>query len=82
MTTGDRDVLAALYPVVSKIADYVARAIDPQTGLVTKLPGGGEDYLYGAVDWPQWMRYGYDMNTTARTMINVLAVEDFRPVGE
>ena len=45
MATGDRDQLAPLYPVVRNIADYVARAIDPQTGLVTNLPGGGGDYL-------------------------------------
>ena len=27
------------------ITDYVANAIDPKTGLVTNLPGGGGDYL-------------------------------------
>jgi alpha-L-rhamnosidase len=77
MTSGDRAQLASLYPVAAKICDYVARAVDPTTNLVTELPGGGEDYLYGAVDWPPQMRYGYDMKTTARTMINVLAVDDF-----
>ena len=76
--SGNRDQLAALYATVTNITNYVARAIDPRTGLVTKLPGGGEDYLYGAVDWPPWMRYGYDMTTTARTTVNVLAVDDFR----
>ena len=81
MTTGDRDQLAALYPVVRNITDYLARAIDPKTGLVTNLPGGGGDYLYGIVDWPPQMRYGYDMNTAARTTINVLAVDDFRRVA-
>ncbi len=81
MTTGDPDQLAALYPVVRKISDYVARAIDTKTGLVTNLPGGGSDYLHGAVDWPPAMRYGYDMNTTARTMMNVLAVVDFQRVA-
>ena len=39
--------LAALYPVVRNITDYLARAVDPKTGLVTNLPGGGGDYLYG-----------------------------------
>ena len=38
-------------------------AIDPKTGLVTNLPGGGGDYLDGMVDWPPQMRYGYDMST-------------------
>jgi len=79
MTTGDKDLLASLYPTVHNITDYVAKAIDPRTGLVTYLPGGtgSPDYQYGAVDWPQWMRYGYDMKTAARTMQNALAVEDF-----
>ena len=81
MTTGDRSQLASLYPVVKNISDYVARAIDPKTGLVTNLPGGGSDYLYGLVDWPPQMRYGYDMATAARTTENVLAVDVFRLVA-
>ncbi len=75
--SGDRNQLAALYPVARRITDYVAGAIDPATGLVTNLPGGGSDYLYGAVDWPPQMRYGYDMQTAARTTVNALAYEDF-----
>ena len=81
MTTGDRVQLAALYPVVRNITGYLARAIDPKTGLVTNLPGGGGDYLYGLVDWPPQMRYGYDMDTAARTTLNVMAVNVFRRVG-
>ena len=81
MTTGDRDLLASLYPVVRNITDYVARAIDPKTGLVTNLPGGGGDYEGGLIDWPIQMRYGYDMSTAARTVVNVLAVDDFRRVA-
>jgi alpha-L-rhamnosidase len=82
VNTGDRAQLAALYPVVQNIARYVGKAIDPKTGLVTNLPGGGEDYLYGAVDWPPQMRYGYDMTTTARTTVNVLAVDAFNRAGQ
>jgi alpha-L-rhamnosidase len=81
MTTGDRDLLATLYPVVRNITDYLARAVDPKTGLITNLPGGGGDYLYGIVDWPPNMRYGYDMNTAARTTLNMFAVNDFRRVA-
>ena len=80
-TTGDVAQLASLYPVVKNVSDYVARAIDPKTGLVTNLPGGGGDYLYGLVDWPPQMRYGYDMATAARTTENVLAVDVFRLVA-
>ncbi len=71
-TTGDVSQLASLYPVVKNVSDYVARAVDPKTGLVTNLPGGGGDYLYGLVDWPPQMRYGYDMATAARTTENAL----------
>jgi len=83
-TTGDLSQLASLYPVVKNISDYVDRAIDPKTGLVTYLPGGGSDgsdYLYGLVDWPKQMRYGYDMATAARTTENILAVDVFRRVA-
>ena len=81
LQTGDASQLGSLYPVVKNISDYVARAIDAKTGLVTNLPGGGSDYLYGLVDWPPQMRYGYDMNTVARTTENVLAVDVFQLVG-
>ena len=81
-TTGDLHQLASLYPVVKNISDYIDRAIDPTTGLVTNLPGGGGDYLYGLVDWPPQSRYGYDMATAARTTMNILAVDVFRRVSE
>ena len=80
--TGDRAQAASLYPVVKNISDYVNRAINPQTGLVTNLPGGGSDYLYGLVDWPPQMRYGYDMNTAARTTENIYAVDVFDRVAQ
>jgi alpha-L-rhamnosidase len=81
MQSGDRRQLAQLYPVVRNITGYLADAIDPKTGLVTNLPGGGGDYEGGMVDWPPQMRYGYDMSTTARTTLNVLAVDDLRRVA-
>jgi alpha-L-rhamnosidase len=81
-TTGDHAQLASLYPVVKNIADYVNRAVDGHTGLVTRLPGGGGDYHYGLVDWPPNMRYGYDMATAARTTENILAVNVFAKVAD
>jgi alpha-L-rhamnosidase len=81
-TTGDLDQAATLYPVVRNISDYLSRAINPRTGLVTNLPGGGADYLYGLVDWPPQSRFGYDMATAARTTVNLLAVDDFRAVAD
>jgi alpha-L-rhamnosidase len=70
--TGDTATLAALYPVVENVADYVWAAVDPATGLITNIPGGGTTYRYGIVDWPPQMRYGYDMTTVARTTVNIL----------
>lgn len=75
--TGDTATLAAFYPVVQGIAGYVQSAVDPATGLVTNLPGGGTTYAGGAVDWPPQMRYGYDMATVARTVVNVLGANVF-----
>src|SRR5439155_4794559 len=78
----DPELLTRVYPTVTAIADYVARSIDPKTGLVTNLPGGDGDYLYGIVDWPKNMRYGYDMSTAVRTTVNILAANAFDRAGE
>lgn len=81
LATGDRASLAAFAPVATRVAEYVAAAIDPATRLVTTLPGGDGDYLNGAVDWPPPMRYGYDMTSAARTTVNALAVQAFDRVA-
>ncbi|TKG65276.1 alpha-L-rhamnosidase-related protein [Prauserella endophytica] len=73
--TGDKRILAEAYPVMRAVADYVRRYIDPATGLVTQLEGGSGEYRYGIIDWPATMRYGHDMSTAARTVINVLGVD-------
>ena len=75
--TGDTATLAAFYPVAQRIAGYVQASVDPATGLVTSLPGGGSTYPGGAVDWPPQMRYGYDMTTVARTVVHVLGANVF-----
>ena len=79
--TGDLATLAALYPTISAIADYVAHAIVPEVGLVVNLPGGGGDYAGGIVDWPPAMRYGYDKASPALTTVNILGIEVFRDVA-
>lgn len=78
MTTADLALIRQVQPVVANVADYVSQYIDPATGLVTNLAGGSDEYLYGLVDWPPTMRYGYDMNTAVRTTVNALAVNVFR----
>src|SRR5437763_7524297 len=50
LATGDRDLLARVYPALTAIADYAARFVDARTGLVTNLAGGSGDYQYGIVD--------------------------------
>lgn len=81
--TGDIDLLERTFPVLEAISEYVAADVDDETGLVTKLSGGDRDeYRHGIVDWPEEMRYGYDMETTAKTTVNVLAVVVFRRVAE
>jgi alpha-L-rhamnosidase len=78
LLTGDRTLLGELYPVLVKIADYVWSYRDQATGLVTHLAGGGGPYKFGIVDWPMAGRFGYDMATSARTTVNVLAVDVMR----
>jgi len=80
--TGDLTTLTRLRPVVANISDYIWRGVDPTTGLVTNLAGGGSDYAGGLVDWPPQMRYGYDMATTARTTVNILAINAFNRAGQ
>ncbi|GAA2459133.1 glycoside hydrolase family 78 protein [Actinomadura vinacea] len=75
--SGDADTLAAAYPVMNAVAGYVRRHIDQGSGLVVNLTGGSGQYQYGIIDWPATMRYGHDMDTAARTVVNVLGVDVF-----
>lgn len=81
--SGDQDLLERAYPVLENIAAYVARNVDDETGLVWNLTGGDRDeYRHGIVDWPAEMRYRYDMETQARTTVNVLCANVFHRVGD
>ena len=77
MQTGNIEFLNTHYKQLKKVADYVATYIQPATGLVHQLAGGSGPYQYGIIDWPAPMRYGYDMATEARTVINAYAYADF-----
>jgi alpha-L-rhamnosidase len=81
LSTGDRALLARLYPVLENIAHYVLRYRSESTGLITNLAGGSGPYQFGIVDWPASGRFGYDMATSARTTVNVLAVDVLRNVA-
>ena len=83
--TGDRALLEDAYPAILETAGYVRRHIPdegPTAGLVTDLSGGSGAYRYGIVDWPEPGRFGYDMDTSARTVINALGVEVLRRTAD
>jgi hypothetical protein len=81
-TTGDKVLLEKAMPYMRRVAEYIDGAIDSR-GLVHNLPGGGGPYLYGIIDWPSPMRYGYVVDGNgARTVVNALAVGAFRSVAE
>ncbi len=75
--TGDIGFLQAHYPRLRAVADYVERHRRGSTGLIHELTGGSGPYMHGIIDWPPSMRYGYDMRTEARTVINAHAFADF-----
>jgi len=77
LQTGNTAFLRDNYEKLKKIALYVADSSEAKTGLIHNLKGGSGPYKYGIVDWPPAMRYGYDMNTEARTVINAYAYADF-----
>ena len=80
-TTGDSALLAAAHDTVQNVAEYVWRYVNSTTGLVTNLAGGSGQYQYGIIDWPAEERFGYDMNTAARTTVNILAVDVMRSMA-
>jgi alpha-L-rhamnosidase len=77
MLSGDIDFLKANYTKLRKVAEYVHAYTNPTTGLIHNLAGGGGGYKYGIIDWPQQMRYGYDMATESRTVVDALAYIDY-----
>ncbi|WP_170147833.1 family 78 glycoside hydrolase catalytic domain [Marinoscillum furvescens] len=80
--TGNKQFLVDHFPKIERVCTYVASHMDPQTGLVKELTGGNGAYLHGIIDWPATMRYGYDMATTHRTVINAYAYADFKAIAE
>jgi alpha-L-rhamnosidase len=80
-TTGDSALLADAHDTAQNVAEYVWRYVNSTTGLVTNLAGGSGQYQYGIIDWPAGERFGYDMNTAARTTVNILAVDVMRSMA-
>ncbi|MBN2180698.1 MAG: family 78 glycoside hydrolase catalytic domain [Sedimentisphaerales bacterium] len=77
MLSGNKEFLNDNYDRLKKIADYVNAYRNETTGLIHNLAGGGGSYRYGIIDWPAHMRYGYDVSTESRTVIDAYAYIDF-----
>lgn len=82
MQTGDVEFLRDNYSKLKKVADYVDAYKNETTGLIHNLEGGGGSYLFGIVDWPDQMRYGYDMAVETRTVQDVYAYLDFKAIAD
>lgn len=76
MQTGNVEFLRENYSRLKKVADYVYMYRNENTGLIDNLKGGKGPYEYGIVDWPEDMRYGYDMDNDSRTVIDAYAYAD------
>jgi alpha-L-rhamnosidase len=81
MQTGNKEFLKENYNKLKKVADYVDTYRNESTGLIHKLAGGGGSYLYGIIDWPSQMRYGYDMAVESRTVVDAYAYIDFENIA-
>jgi alpha-L-rhamnosidase len=77
LQTGNMEFLVTNYERLRKIANYVDNYKNGTTGLIHKLAGGKGPYEFGIIDWPANMRYGYDMNTDSRTVVDAYAYADF-----
>lgn len=80
--TGNLQFLKDNYSKIRKVATYVDSYTNAKTGLIHNLEGGSGPYKYGIIDWPATMRYGYDMTTEARTVINAYAYADFEIISK
>jgi alpha-L-rhamnosidase len=75
--SGNARFLRENYSKLKKVAEYVDTYKNEATGLIHDLAGGSGAYRGGIIDWPAQMRYGYDMDTESRTVINAYAYIDF-----
>jgi hypothetical protein len=84
--SGDGAVLADSYETLKSVANYVRANVATSgnaAGLVYNLFGGSGSYLYGIIDWPAPMRYGYTFNNNAaRTIHNAHAVGTYRSTAK
>ncbi len=77
LQTSNKEFLRKHYVALTQTGNYLISHMDEQTGLIKNLTGGKGPYEFGIIDWPADMRFGYDMNTEYRTVINAYAYLDF-----
>ena len=82
MQTGNKMFLRTYFDQIKKVVEYVNAYKDERTGLIHNLAGGSNAYLHGIIDWPTCMRYGYDMKTESRTVMNAYAYLDFKLMAQ
>lgn len=82
MQTGNIEFLQSNYDRLKKVADYVDTYKNETTGLIYKLKGGKGPYEFGIIDWPEVMRYGYDMTADSRTVIDAYAFANFEIISK
>jgi len=87
LATGDEQTLAAAYPTMRNVAQYVADntyGTGQASGLVCQLASFSQStaYKFGIIDWPSTDRYNTAvLNSGVDTVVNMRAVEDYRALA-
>ncbi|HSZ39648.1 MAG TPA: alpha-L-rhamnosidase C-terminal domain-containing protein [Trebonia sp.] len=87
LATGDKQTLAAAYPTMVNVAQYVADntyGTGQAAGLVCQLASfsSSSSYQFGIIDWPATDRYNtVVLNSGVDTVVNMRAVEDDRALA-
>lgn len=88
LATGDKATLAAAYPTMRNVAQYVSDNTSPAgqaSGLVCQLASFSPStaYKFGIIDWPSTDRYNTAvLNSGVDTVVNMRAVEDYRALAD
>ncbi len=87
LATGDQATLAAAYPAMRNVAQYVTDNTSPAgqaSGLVCQLASfsPSTSYKFGIIDWPATDRYNtVVLNSGVDTVVNMRGVEDYRALA-
>ncbi len=87
LATGDKATLAAAYPTMRNVAQYLADntySTGQAAGLVCQLASfsSSSAYQFGIIDWPATDRYNtLVLNSGVDTVVNFRAVEDYRALA-